>query len=69
MLASAGDDNVVHVLDTASGSERFVVPQFYKVTRVAFSPHGTYLATISGDMAARIWENASSASDDNHSHS
>jgi WD40 repeat protein len=56
MLASAGNDNAVHVLDTASGGERFVVPQFYKVMRVGFSPHGTYLATTSGDMAARIWE-------------
>ncbi|HWM26283.1 MAG TPA: TIR domain-containing protein [Chthoniobacterales bacterium] len=54
-LASAGEDNALHVLETASGRESFVVPEFSRITGVAFSPRGNYIATAS-DMTARIWE-------------
>ena len=55
-FASAGQDEAVHIFETASGRELFVLPQYGDVTLVAYSPRGTYLATASGDMAARVWE-------------
>ncbi|HEY5704164.1 MAG TPA: TIR domain-containing protein [Terrimicrobiaceae bacterium] len=56
-FASAGlSDEAVHIFETASGRELFVLPQYGDVTLVAYSPRGTYLATASSDMAARVWE-------------
>ncbi len=55
-FASAGQDEAVHVFETASGRELFALPQYGDVTLVAYSPRGTYLATASGDLAARVWE-------------
>ena len=48
-------DKTVYVFETATGRDLFSLPQFDEVTRVAFSPSGSYLATVSGD-SARIWE-------------
>jgi WD40 repeat protein len=53
-LASAGDDDVLHLWDVATGALVTTVPGAFGP--VAFSPDGTRLATSGGDSTAVIWD-------------
>jgi WD40 repeat protein len=56
LLAYGGQDNVVHVLDAASGREIIALTSHSdRIIGLGWSPDGTRLASASGDGAVRVW--------------
>jgi WD40 repeat protein len=54
-LATGGGDKIARIWDTASGASMQRCLHEDKVTAVAFSPDGLFLATGCADARARIW--------------
>jgi WD40 repeat protein len=57
-LATASDDNAVHVWDPVSGEDVARMEHDGAVNSLTFSPDGKYLATASDDKTARVWDPA-----------
>jgi len=56
MLATAGSDGTVHILDTTNGYELLCLRHAKPVWYVAFSPDSREIITASFDATARIWD-------------
>jgi WD40 repeat protein len=61
LIATASDDHVARIYETARGSEfRTLTGHTGGVTALAFSPDGSLIATASEDHTARIWHTVTS---------
>jgi WD40 repeat protein len=57
LIASAGDDRVVRVWDSATGRERLRLRGHHdSITRLAFSPDGRFVASCGSDRTVRVWD-------------
>ncbi|HXF84169.1 MAG TPA: TIR domain-containing protein [Anaerolineales bacterium] len=56
---TVSDDNIVRVIDTATGTERFRMSHANFVQRVTVSRDGQWIASTGYDRTARIWDSIS----------
>jgi WD40 repeat protein len=64
LLAAAGGDNVVHILNAAEGKEAHALKGHAgTITSVAFLPDGKSVVTVSLDGTARVWTLPTKAGD------
>jgi WD40 repeat protein len=54
-IASGGDDQTIHIWESASGQKRRTLPQFGRVHALAWSPDGERLAWVNGTGTVRLW--------------
>ncbi|HEU5370730.1 MAG TPA: WD40 repeat domain-containing serine/threonine-protein kinase [Ktedonobacterales bacterium] len=54
-IASGGDDQTVHIWESASGKKRHALPQAGPVYALSWSPDGEQLAWVNGTGTARLW--------------
>ncbi len=54
-IASGGNDQTIHIWESASGKRRHTLPQFGPVHALAWSPDGEQLAWVNGSGAVRLW--------------
>jgi WD40 repeat protein len=57
--ATASDDNIVRVIDRATGKERFRMMHTHFVQRVIVSADGQWIASTGYDKVVRIWDSVS----------
>jgi WD40 repeat protein len=58
-FATASDDNIVRVIDSATGVERFRMSHTHFVQRVTVSSDGQWIASTGYDKVVRIWDSVS----------
>lgn len=57
--ATASDDNIVRVVDTATGTERFRMTHAHFAQKVTISADGQWIASTGYDEVVRIWDSVS----------
>jgi len=57
--ATASDDNIIRVINTATGTEKFRMSHTHFAQRVIISPDGQWIASTGYDHVVRIWDSIS----------
>ena len=58
-FATASDDNIIRIIDTTTGLERFRMSHTHFAQRVIVSSDGQWLASTGYDKVVRIWDSVS----------